>query len=132
MHPYNKENIYKGVKDIPLQGKSLAAVVLGEKLWRSSVTPNRAAKTMVSTPATPANASANGAISMPTLQHNFAISQVVRCAQKSKLRQADQLAKQSWGANVGGKNRPKRPTFLIWTDCDINKHDPVNEVSLMG
>merc|ERR1719223_2426900 len=64
MHPFNKENIYKGVKDIPLQGKSLAAVVLGEKLWRSSVTPNRAAKTMVSAPATPANASANGAISM--------------------------------------------------------------------
>eukprot|EP01035_Chromulina_nebulosa_P032578 gene32578-43527_t len=75
------KKIYRGDKYIPLQGKSLAPVVLGKELYGKYFPANVGS---VQFRAVAKNASNPGQV-MPMLEHNFAISQAARCAQKDKI-----------------------------------------------
>lgn len=126
--PFKKEVVYKDYKYIPLQGKSLAPIVLGKELY-GRYFPNQLREVEFRKVG---NASAEK--DMPALQHNFAISQVVRCAQKDKIPKdsTPQMDMQTAAGAGGNRRRPPRPNWLIWTDCDMGKKDDPNEVSLMG
>ena len=130
----DKKKVYQGDKNIPLQGKSLAPVVLGEELY-GKYFPERVASVQYRIPGA-RNTSNSGEIIMPMLEHNFAISQAARCAKKEKIPKdstplLDMQAAAGGGAGAS-RRRPPRPNWLIWTDCDMNKKDDPAEVSLMG
>lgn len=129
--PYNKKKIYEGMKMILPQGKSLAPVVLGKEFWERSF-PEKKGTVQFRTPLVKGNQTAPLAINeqtMPLLQQNFAISQALRCAEKSKIPKESSIEMKS---SQGNNKRPPRPGWLIWTDCNIEKKDDPNEVSLIG
>lgn len=128
----DKKKVYDGDKYIPLQGKSLAPVVLGKELYGKYFPANVGS---VQFRAVSKNAS-NPEQVMPMLEHNFAISQAARCAQRDKIPKDSTTAQLDMQAAAAGakasRRRPPRPNWLIWTDCDMNKKDDPAEVSLMG
>eukprot|EP01033_Poteriospumella_lacustris_P014173 gene14173-10124_t len=64
---------------------------------------------------------------MPILEHNFALSQVIRCAPKQQVLQAIKAR-----SEANGKDRIQRSHF--WNDCDINRKGKgtENEVIVLG
>jgi hypothetical protein len=131
---FDKNKVYEGDKYIPLQGKSLAPVVLGKELY-GKYFPAKVGTVQYRTAAR--NGSSVVGEVMPMLQHNFAISQVTRCAKKDKIPKDSTPQLDMQAASVGtvagaSRRRPPRPNWLIWTDCDMNKKDDPAEVSLMG
>jgi hypothetical protein len=139
-----------------LQGKSLAPVILGMEVYsknfklanstnRSWVIPDRSSGNKI------AEASGWIGIPMPSMVHNFAISQVIRCAPLAAItRYEELLAKQLQSlpshrqnnATEGGSSQldsetaslksHKPPRQNLWTDCDINKKNQADEIVLMG
>ena len=101
-------------KCLPLQGKSLAKVVLGDN-WGSQTTRHRPLRSKLR--GAPMNLTTSNLEPMPSLERDFAISQSWRCATISSLQSA-------W-------NGPGVP----WKDCsrDDNYNEKGrNETSIMG
>eukprot|EP00596_Hydrurales_sp_CCMP1899_P000485 CAMPEP_0119043528 /NCGR_PEP_ID=MMETSP1177-20130426/23099_1 /TAXON_ID=2985 /ORGANISM="Ochromonas sp, Strain CCMP1899" /LENGTH=555 /DNA_ID=CAMNT_0007011825 /DNA_START=312 /DNA_END=1979 /DNA_ORIENTATION=+ len=114
--PYSKRQLYgtdaskKGGgwsrKFIPLQGKSLAPLILGKEFRYRPIKAN--SKIIY-----------NGDL-MPTLNHTFALSQTWRCAPKDKALRDQRV---DLGAAEGLRQ---------WDACSVDKIDHWTETSVMG
>jgi hypothetical protein len=93
----------------PLQGKSLAPVVLGD-VWNKHVSKSSTAIDNTSTTS----------IDSILLSKDFSITQVWRCVNQDHYTAAKKLVV------TGVKSRPK-----IWTECDRDRHNP-DVISAMG
>lgn len=130
--PYNKKDVCQtGTKCLPLSGKSLGPVLLGAPLYEANFnkkgTPVKGVKKAY-------NASKYGNV-MPRMTHDFAISQVLRCAPKD---QVDAAAKQQEFAMSNSDSTEQRKPVqtqnrnAFWNDCDLNQKNNPNEVALIG
>ena len=129
--PYNEKrfcDLKKGNDMVckPLQGKSLAPVVLGEN-WKQLVRPRRS-HGLGNTRATKASVLYNSTATaaMPSLQRDFAISQSWRCAQLNEIG----LKYSSNGSIVSYDFRLNN-----WKDCSRDDNDIEywkTQLSIMG
>ena len=130
--PYHKKDVCRtGTKCVPLSGKSLAPVLLGAPLYESNfhkkATLGKSVKKTY-------NASKQGNM-MPRMTHDFAISQILRCAPKDKV---DEAAKQQELALTQSESTGQRKPMqtqnrnAFWNDCDLNQKNSPNEVALIG
>lgn len=102
----NKDTVCK-----PLEGKSLAPVVLGQ-IWTSQ----KKGKTIRRA----ASDDKNTSIGSISLARDFSLTQVWRCVNEEAYNAAKKLM------ITGTKSRPK-----IWGECEKDKKPP-NEISVMG
>jgi hypothetical protein len=136
--PKPRESVCDGVKCKPLQGKSLGPVVLGSQLYEKLIGGVKkegifsTIKNFISskeTSSSPAVSTGSQLLDMPVLEHNFALSQAIRCASYDKVK--DHIAtRYRHGANKagGGADTHKVIRQAHWNDCDVtdkkkNKED---------
>lgn len=119
-----REATCEGVKCKPLQGKSLGPVVLGptvyQKLYpQSSTNLLSKLKGFFSTGGKTASATEE----MPALDHNFALSQVIRCAPRNQV--PLNYVPYRFSKMTGEVHSHKAVRRHIWNDCDPadKKHD---------
>lgn len=148
------KTICKGDRCLPLQGKSLAPVVLGVDLWEKNYGATRPRNFVVRTPSSTTitangkaeatkkknirgsaasgvavtTVGANGAV-MPTMIQTIAISQHIRCAKLTAIAQLAKMMMPPPGAPASASHKPKRKQ--IWLDCDVH-YKKTDELSLMG
>lgn len=116
-----------GLKCKPLQGKSLSPIILGKEIYEQNFgkTPVgllSSLKSMLlghqsshSTALTTTTTTSNTAAIMPALEHNFALTQIIRCIPQDALATSTKPGSNSNGGNGNGKiARQGR-----WQDCDI-------------
>jgi hypothetical protein len=119
--PYDKKSICKtGTACLPLQGKSLAPVVLGSKIYQKNF-----GKSVVKT----YNATGDD---MPIMLMDFAISQLYRCAPKNEVEDAAREAEAARNQSVLAGHRQQLNRKHFWNDCDINQKNQRNEVATLG
>lgn len=119
-----------------LQGKSLTPIVLGKDIWEANFNHYNVSKAVqLFAPSylslSTKKRSSQNAATMLRFNHNFAISQLLRCA---KLRDLPLNAAYREYRKGGFSKTNKRPERRhIWTDCDIKNSTfwPL-EMSLMG
>jgi hypothetical protein len=127
--PVSRATACVGFKCKPLQGKSLVPVIMGRELWESGFRMDTAL-TAGSLLEQEESSAISG--SMPRLKHNFAISQVLRCALYRDLPRNEEyrLYRQS-PMKSKATERPKRST--IWHDCDTKNSTLAKlEQAIMG
>jgi hypothetical protein len=142
--PKTRESVCDGLKCKPLQGKSLAPVLFHSSA-ASAGTASAPAGSSTSgllgslrqffqqnpgsnTPTTSSSANvATAADELPMLPHNFAISQVVRCAPLNEI-PAKRMA-QLHSSHTHQKERTTRKA--IWSDCDLSK-PRTDQMALLG
>jgi hypothetical protein len=128
--PKPRESVCEGVKCKPLQGKSLGPVVLGAQVYEKLLGGKKEGifstiKSFISSKegssASSSASSASGLSSeMPVLEHNFALSQAVRCASYDKVK--DHVAtRYRHGANKAGEGSTSHKAIrsAYWNDCDV-------------
>lgn len=159
--PYNKQKVCsQGWKCTKLQGKSLVPVLLGEEIYSQNFKvapePNRSWYVSSSANAVVATSLSSGGNSlsdkrvvMPTMVHNMAITQVLRCAPLKaveayrKIIEAQLELDNKNGANISsGAAAGKADSAVVgarrvgrkglWGDCDINKKNQRDEIVVMG
>lgn len=119
----------KGIRCKPLQGKSLVPVLFGQpkqQSLQSSVLSNvqsflsslRGTRSTSAVAAVTASANASSSDELPMLEHNFAISQTLRCAPIKEI--PPRISRGSSASHA--KDKPARKA--IWRDCDLAKHEP--------
>jgi len=134
--PFNRNQRCKNSQDcLPLSGKSLAPIILGDEIYSKTFQIKKKNYEILNHNITNIHdmkrlrhiktQSVNSALTMPSMNHKFALSQTVRCCPKSKtIEVAEYKAKL-------GKPGHKPERFPYWGDCD--KHQTkVEEVQLMG
>lgn len=125
--PITREKACAGYKCKQLQGKSLVPTILGKQLYEENFgSHNFGLLYRLGNIFHPMQRDQADTI-MPMLEHNFALSQVMRCAVKSKIPSRKSVGKSSGKGE--GSSRTSRTA--IWTDCDAEKHNP-REVVLLG
>jgi hypothetical protein len=178
--PVPRSQTCGGYKCKPLQGKSLAPVILGQEIYEknfgpmhgvagvsssnsmaSSVIGNAAKrvigslKSMLPSQDTAVSSSmtarsvqqtSTGTVMMPVLEHNFAISQAVRCVDKALVPQKRSsislhiAAQHTANPTAHGKatlvshphhGETKITRNAVWRDCDYTKNNE-NEFVLLG
>lgn len=107
---FDDTQICKSAKCLPLSGKSLAKVVLGETLLNQTLN-HKASKT---------GAVTNDNNALPVLDQKFAISQTLRCAPKNQL---EMVAVEQQDSSSGTSLHKKTVRKSIWVDCDKFKKD---------
>lgn len=131
--PKSRESTCQGLKCKPLQGKSLAPVLFGDSMGsgasKSSLLANIQGffqKSSASSPSTSATNTSSDEI--PMLAHNFALSQVVRCASLSEIpeKRLHMIHQRNDKTETHKVTRK-----AIWQDCDLNKKDK-SKLVLMG
>ena len=133
--PVPREKTCNGFKCKPLQGKSLAPVILGTEIYQKNFGNgdngggvlgtlktmfNKAQKALV------AGVVASNDSSMPVLEHNFALSQAIRCVPTDKIPPKRSAVK---AASKSETHKVLRSAH--WNDCDPTKQNP-NELSVLG
>ena len=132
----------------PLDGKSLASVVLGvpkEDLGAATKTTRqllgnkslRRRSGDTSATAVPASASIataittlpEGPVTMPRFTHDFAISQVIRCAPLARIPNRETAPHRVHSPENKGEAHAQRNA--LWNDCETRKHNDA-EMSLLG
>lgn len=143
----------------PLDGKSLVPVVLGTVETASSTSTAPAAGTagaaalrgsatpprqLRNKPASTTSMLASlmgkkprepytipsGPLAMGKFAHDFAISQVIRCAPLSRIPKQETAPHRHHSTDKGEQHH-NAPRSAMWNDCDTKKHNP-NEMSLLG
>ena len=124
--PQARESLCNGVKCKPLQGKSLGPVLLGpayEKLVPKSTNLLSHLKSFLK----PSSSDV-----MPVLDHNFAISQAVRCAPKHRLPK-DHVPYRLTGNHKSSEHSHKAVRQHYWQDCDVaDKREDGNMFTTLG
>eukprot|EP01038_Epipyxis_sp_PR26KG_P009841 gene9841-13236_t len=146
----------KPIKCVPLSGKSLAPIILGDSIYKSNFNSSEPSEINYYVKSTAIldqrRPLLRGSISnqsseiinnnsyitidsnsnyltdspiMPIMYHNFAISQMVRCAPKEKVRQVQEFKAKY------GKSGHKPERTPVWGDCD-RFQTKIEEVQLMG
>jgi hypothetical protein len=125
-----------GLKCKPLQGKSLGPIILGKELYEKNIGKAPAGilaslKNMIfssihkkteDAPAAPVPADANA---MPVLEHNFALTQVVRCINPHQLPKKPAVtaggapATPQHAHSAGNAAGSKIARAAHWQDCDV-------------
>jgi hypothetical protein len=131
----------------PLDGKSLASVVLGApasaadtavaEVGKGAPTPGnkhplRRAGVPGATPTAPllvATLPSGASVVMPRFAHDFAISQVIRCAPLDRIPNRATAPHRQHSAEAKGEGHAQRSP--MWNDCETKKHND-NEMSLLG
>mmetsp|Transcript_22497 Transcript_22497/g.32337 ORF Transcript_22497/g.32337 Transcript_22497/m.32337 type:complete len:601 (-) Transcript_22497:131-1933(-) len=140
--PSDPKKIYKDVKKLPLQGKSLAPVVLGSQLWqqafpakiplfktRNILTNNTSSSSGSSNMVNNNSSSSLQAIGMPQMERNYAITQSTRCAKKKDISIAERdFVGKSSSSSSSSKRTARRS---VWDDCNVD-YKGQDEVSLLG
>lgn len=119
-----------GMKCKVLQGKSLAPVVLGKKIWDKNFKGMKREGD-----AADANRQAFWADGdrMPRMKQVIAISQAIRCAPKSMIPEQPLHRTHFMPLQKGQKPTTRIQRSHIWNDCDTGKKKvPDDELSLMG
>lgn len=127
--PFDQKTIYKGVKHITLQGKSLAPIILGSALYQKYFPRKHSQVKYKLLPELSVNES-DSKISlgnmMPVLERDYAFTQTARCAKKKDV--------SSFEREFSGKPRSKtapRPRRVVWDDCNVD-YKGQDEMSLLG
>jgi hypothetical protein len=149
--PKPREEVCEGVKCKPLQGKSLGPVLLGQSLYSKYQGAGSSMSSMLtqiksylsrSGAATGATGLTNEV--MPALEHNFAISQAIRCAPIEKIPK-DRIPYRNLHKNNPQEKQPKEQAIEggaqhksiirehYWQDCDTNdKRDDKKFFTTLG
>ena len=139
--PFNQKIVYKGVKDIHLQGKSLAPVVLGTELYERYL-PEKAqyVRYKVTSEAAVQRTSNNGtlsrtspAVTMPQLERNYAFTQTARCAKFKDVSPSERafVGKPPSSASASSLSTKKTARRVVWDDCNVD-YKGQDEISLLG
>lgn len=143
--PISRERACGGFKCKPLSGKSLAPVLLGKTLYEQNFGAEKFGVlyklgsyiSQLTTGTKKKEEEQPVALTMPQLEHNFALSQAIRCAPRTRVVKAidDRMAalKEGAGKKEGGY-RVQREHF--WDDCDMgrlkNVQEAQNKVIVLG
>lgn len=124
--PKAREDTCQGLKCKPLQGKSLAPALFGTDAsasQKSSLMSNLKSLFRGSNSAEPEKAvSANSsADDIPMMPHNFALSQVLRCAPLNEIPEKKLHLIHHQRSDKAETHKVARKA--IWQDCDLNKPD---------
>ena len=151
--PYDHNKIYKGMKNILPQGKSLAPIILGREMWEYNFPHKRETVQFRENVLQSNNNTINGNNNknnnekviynnnnnnnkMPLLAINFAISQVLKCAERSKVENATFFTKKSniinKSNNIINHHKSIRINPILWKDCDLRKKNHSEDIYLLG
>ena len=130
--PFNRKVVYKGVKDIPLQGKSIAPVVLGTHLY-GRYFPAKAPRIHYKTTTSGAAALVqqdDPVVLMPQFERNYAFTQTARCA---KIKDVSPNERSFVGKPQSVSSLTKKKTLrqVVWDDCNVD-YKGQDEISLLG
>lgn len=135
----------------PLDGKSLAPVVLGtvetantaaaaapsalrgaapkRQLSRAKSTASSLLSALMGKKPREPYTIPSGPLVMAKFAHDFAISQVIRCAPKDRIPNPETAPHRHHTGEKGEHH--SAPRSAMWNDCETKKHNP-NEMSLLG
>ena len=130
--PYDEKKIFKDMKYILPQGRSLAPVILGQDAWKKYF-PQRRDGFRVPSYSPNATDSSSSSAAMPLMEKNFAITQSTRCAKKIRVPavSASGAAVLTPAPEGSLKSSKKVMRAAVWEDCSID-YKGKDEVSLLG